>query len=178
MMKVTGRLVVIAAAAGLLAGCATQSSPPPAGQVPGAATTSTPAATVPTGTQVLEDAPAILADGRHPVYLKTIDVAGSKITFDLIVFLTGAEAEAQWIKDHNGQTPEALNGYYIINNNTKLRTLPVSAGVVVTTVEGDPGNPKTLAFKDLPSFPAVSQTPFWITVVKGEITLVEQQFIP
>ena len=35
--------------------------------------------------------PVVLADGRHPVFLKTVDPAGRSITFDLIQLSFGAE---------------------------------------------------------------------------------------
>jgi hypothetical protein len=163
----------------VLAGCST------AGQPGGPATTGVSelggaGSATASGTASPEPSTVILPDGRSPVLLTTIDVAGHTITFDLIELYLGTAAAVEWKKDHPGATEvPPLNGHYMRNNNPKLRTLPVAADVVVKTVEGgDPSHPATLAFADLPAYVASHGRTYWITVSGGTVTLMEEQFFP
>jgi hypothetical protein len=105
---------------------------PPAVTAPA---TSPPAVTAPPATQAPPKAPGrsepvVLADGRHPIYLKTVDPSRRTITFDLIQMYWGDEATREAAKDHQESPPP--NDYYIRNVNPRLRTLPVRADVTVT----------------------------------------------
>jgi len=178
MTRIIRGVAVIAVAALGLTGCAKQGS-----QTPASTTAAPPSSGAsPASSQFLDEAPVVLEDGRHPVFLTSVDVAGRKITFDLIVFLTGAEAKAEWAKTHPGEGDGPPNDYLIVNNNPKLRTLPVAAGVAVKVVDLEaPGGVGlvTIPFADLNShFASGFGLPFWITVAKGEITLIEEQFLP
>jgi hypothetical protein len=167
-------LAAIAVATALLAGC-TSDKPPAdapaatatgAGAFGGAATpTAGPAPT------------AELADGRHPVLLTTVDVPGRKVTFDLVEMYFGEAAVTEYRKDHPGATEGPDNGYYVRNNNPKLRTLPVNAGVVVKVAESLPTDVRVLPFADLPAYNN-GHILFWLTVSGGAVTLIEQQWVP
>jgi hypothetical protein len=128
------------------------------------------------GEQALGD--AALANGRHPVYLKTIDLTQRQITFDLIEFYRGQDAKAKWKQDHPTETEEpALNGYYIRNNNTKLRTLPLAEGAQAKVLAGDGSTePVTVDLGDVTA--PYTGRPFWLTVFDGTVTMIEEQFIP
>ncbi len=122
----------------------------------------------------------MLPDGRSPVILTSIDVAHRTITFDLIELYLGTQAAVEWKKDNPGQTEvPPLNGHYMRNNNPKLRTLPVAAGVVVKVLNesGDPVPGTVISFADLASYRDFNSV-FWLTVKGGEVTLFEQQFFP
>ena len=80
-----------------------------------------------TGTPSASPTP-ILPDGRSAMYLTKIDVTGHTITFDLIEFLTGDAARKAWKKAYP-TNPGPPDDYFIINDNPKLRTLPVAPGV-------------------------------------------------
>ncbi|MCU7726956.1 hypothetical protein ODJ79_24785 [Actinoplanes sp. KI2] len=133
----------------------------------------------------------VLPDGRSAVYLTGLDVAGKTTTFDLIEFLTGAAAKAEWKKEHPDQPDGPDNDYMIVNNNKKLRTLPVDPAtkcVVLATLGGT--DTKTITFAALPAFlkkrnegftitpPQISMLPFWLTVKNGKVTHFEEQFLP
>jgi hypothetical protein len=180
MSKKLARLAVAAMAVTALVGCAQ-----PKNQAAGPTPTTAAPITVPplataTGSQILDEAPAVLADGRHPVYVTAIDAAGKKITFDLIIFLTGDAARAQWTKDHPGENVDdaALNGHLIINDNPKLRTLPVSGTVSVEALSVGTAEPEVITFSDLAGLGSLQGRPFWLTVAKGVVTQIEEQFIP
>lgn len=142
---------------------------------PGGTATATSAA--PSPSHVQTTAP-VLPDGRSPVILKSVDVAHRTITFDLIELYLGAQAQVEWKKDHPNATGPGLPGdTYVRNNNTKLRTLPVSTNVVIKTLQHNGESTPTgqIAFEALPTYKSDSNI-YWITVVGGTITLFEEQF--
>jgi hypothetical protein len=152
----------------------------PATEAP--ATTAEPATSPPAGEPVL-------ADGRHPVYLTALDVAAGTVEFDLIQFLGGAEAEEAYHRDNPNAPPGGPpNDYYIVNENPRLRVLPVAEGAAVTVLDWNAGFvPRAIAFADLPAALAddlypddgrLWPTPFWVTVEDGTVTAMEEQFIP
>ena len=147
----------------------------------GGAATTAPPATSPVGEPVLED-------GRHPVYLTGLDVAGAAVEFDLIQFLTGDAAIAAWDQAHPDDPGGPPNDYFIVNDNPRLRELPVAATVQVTVLDWDGGfTPQVVAFADLPTQLASDlvpgddrlwPNPFWLTVEDETITAIEEQYIP
>ncbi len=165
---------------GLAASCDT---PAGGGSTPTTVTTPAPTTDIGTGTlTTAEPTTPVLADGRHPVFLKSADAAGKTVTFDLIEFYTGTAALNAWKTDHPGETGGPDNDYYIINKNPKLRTLPVTATVTVTVVDSTTPvwTDKPLVFGKLHAFlsqPGINPT-FWLTVNAGTVTQIEQQFLP
>lgn len=152
----------------------------PATEAP--ATTAEPATSPPAGEPVL-------ADGRHPVYLTGLDVATGTVEFDLIQFLGGAEAEEAYHRDNPDAPPGGPpNDYYIVNDNPRLRVLPVAEGAAVTVLDWNAGFvPRSITFADLPAALAddlypddgrLWPTPFWLTVEDETVTAMEEQFIP
>ncbi|MGW4063210.1 hypothetical protein ACWEGE_33335 [Amycolatopsis sp. NPDC004747] len=128
----------------------------------------------------------VLADGRYPAYLTAIDTGARTLTFDVIQFLTGEEATKAFQRDHPGAEGPP-NGYYILNVNPRLRTLPVRRDVPVEVLwlKGNP-EPETITFEQLPDYFAhdlvedrnLWYDPFWLTVRAGHIDAVAEQFIP
>jgi hypothetical protein len=183
------RFVAVAlAVVGLLGTACNNSSSVASGgsSTTGASPTDTATSPTDTGSPSTEpDAP--LEDGRHFVLaVKAEDKAGdSQLRFDLAYFLTGDEA-TQAAKDHGDEYPPP-NDYYIVNDNPKLRWLPVSASVKVKYIPNEmccdlvSGNFDAWA-------EAVNETtmtdyagknaPWWITVSGGQIVKIEQQYLP
>lgn len=159
----------------------------PAGAVAGAGAAPVKSA-APTASQ---PAAPVLTDGRSAVYLTGLNTAEKTATFDLIEFLTGDAAKTEWKKEHPEQPDGPDNDYMIINNNKKLRTLPVDpkAKCVVLATLGSTDT-KTVTFAALPAFlkqrnkgiaitpPQISVLPFWLTVKHGTMTGFEEQFLP
>ena len=158
---------------------------------PGAAPPSTAAATTtPARTPSVKPSPA-LADGRHPVFLTKIDTAGRAVSFDLIEFLTGEAAKKRWKKEHPENPEGPDNDYMIVNENPKVRTLPVApdAECKVLPTLGSV-DPETISFGELPAAlkkqnkeaspeaPHISVLPFWLTVKNGSVVELEEQFLP
>ena len=125
----------------------------------------------------------MLADGRHPVYLKTVDPDRPTITFDLIQFFTGAAATKAAAED--GEESPPPNDYYIRNVNSRLRTLPVRSDAPITVnvlaaqSTGSSTKDVSVTVDELASyFPNSGTAPFWITVEQGQVTKIAQQFLP
>lgn len=152
------------------------------------ASTTAPSTVAPTTTSTVT-VEAVLADGRHPVYLTAFDVEGRTVEFDLIQHLTGAEADAAFHRDSPGQAGGAPNDFYIVNDNPRLRTLPLAHDVSVTVL-GPPvtsTSPYAIALEDLPRYLAdytvpadggLWYNPFWLNVRYGEVVAIEEQFTP
>ena len=102
----------------------------------------------------------MLEDSRHPGYVTAIDVPGRTVTFDLIQFLTGQAAQDAWAGDFPDDPDGPPNDYYIVNENSRLRTLPVVAGVD-TTVNwlGGGAGPEEISFDRLPNYFATNPAP-------------------
>jgi hypothetical protein len=130
----------------------------------------------------------VLDDGHHPVFLTGIDVAARTVEFDLIQFLTGDEATAAYVEDHPDDPGGPPNDYYIVNDNPRLRRLPVAENVEVTVLDWEGGfQPQVIAFADLPAQLAADlvpdddriwPNPFWLTVNDDTIIAIEEQYIP
>jgi hypothetical protein len=170
-------LLALVAAAGL-GGCG--GSDAPSAPAAPTATTATPAtnAASPTTSE-----PVVLADGRHPVYLKTVDANRRTITLDLIQFFTG-EAATKAAAEDNKESPPP-NDYYIRNVNPRLRTLPVAADAPITVnvlaaqTTGSSTKDVSVTLAKLASyFPNSGTAPFWITVAQGQVTKIAQQYLP
>jgi hypothetical protein len=170
-----------------IAGCAASGSggPPPASTL--ATASSDTSATADTATTASPEpsttAAVVLADGRHPAYLKSIDLASRTVVVDVIQFFTGAEAAKAAAED--GQESPPPNDYYIRNTSKRLRTLPVaaSARITVNVLSSDETGDAT---RDLPVdlaklasyFPTQISALFWVTVQHDQVESLQEQFLP
>jgi hypothetical protein len=155
---------------------------------------------LPPATDTASEAPAVpvaaaprpelvLEDGRHPVLLTDIDVAGSTVEFDLIVYLSGDEAFAAYTEDHPGEPDGYANDHYTINDNPRLRRLPVAHDVPITVLQtaSSSVSPHPIAFADLPGYVGIDHESavehlghgvFWLTVSDGIVVAIEEQYVP
>ena len=125
--------------------------------------------------------PAQLADGRHPVIVKQVNVGGRTVTFDLIQWFEGDAAAKAAAED--GQESPPPNDYYTRNVNPRLRTLPVTSGARITltrlTVGQGGGNAAGPVPADLAAVAAGGVDHiFWATVQGGQIQALEEQYVP
>jgi hypothetical protein len=125
----------------------------------------------------------VLADGRHPAFVKSVDLASRTVVIDVVQFFTGAEAAKAASED--GQESPPPNDYYIRNVNKRLRTLPVlpAARITVNVLASDETGDAT---KDLPVdivklasyFPTDIFPLFWVTVRNDQVNALTEQFLP
>ena len=137
-------------------------------------------------------APAVepaLEDGRHPVFLTMLDSTARTVEFDLIQFLTGDEAVVAWDAVHPEEPGGPPNDYFIVNENPRLRVLPLADDVTVTvpSFEGGGLHAQAIPFTDLPARLAGNPmpddgrlwpNPFWLTVEDGTVTAMDEQYLP
>lgn len=127
-----------------------------------------------------------LEDGHHFVYVKRASTYGgtTRIRFDLAYFYRGERAERE-AAERGG---EVLNDYYIVNDNPRLRTLLLADEVEVEYIpdsqccELQPWNIndwlEAIGLSTNPSDYPGKNVPWWFTVEGGEITRIEQQYLP
>jgi hypothetical protein len=128
-------------------------------------------------------ASAALPDGRSASYIKSVDVGARTVTFDLIVLLEGDAATKEWVKTHPDEPDGPPEGYLITNDNTRLRTVPLSPQVIVKVIDlnaADPSARKPIKLANLPKHLAAERNaglPYWLTVEHGQVTLMEEQYL-
>jgi hypothetical protein len=128
----------------------------------------------------------ILEDGHHFVYVTTASVSDAgkvRARFDLAYFYEGERAKREAAE----RGDEVVDGYYIVNDNPRLRTLPLADDVEVEYIpdsnccELQPGNIDVWVEAILATNPtdyAGTNVPWWFTVEGGRITRIEQQYLP
>jgi hypothetical protein len=181
MRAIAAMLTLLGALA--LGGCGGSDEPAAGGAGGGGAVATTAAAPGSTAGAPPAGEQVVLEDGRHPVYLKTVDPDQRRITFDLIQFLTGEAAVKAAAED--GEESPPPNDYYIRNVNPRLRTLPVAADapISVNTLAaqstGSATKDVSVTLDELAGyFPNSGTDPFWITVSQRQVTRIAQQFLP
>jgi hypothetical protein len=126
------------------------------------------------------------ADGRHFVLAESVK-PGDVLVADLGYFFTGDEAN-EAAAGHGVETP-VPNDYFIVNDNPKLRRVPISTDATVryipsesccdlqpwdlqTWIDAVNGEVQTDMMGEM------SFTWWWITVRGGAVVAIEQQYIP
>ena len=147
----------------------------------GAAQTTTAPATSAASTTAQQSEPAQLADGKHPVIVKQVNVGGRTVTFDLIQWFEGDAAAKAAAED--GQESPPPNDYYTRNVNPRLRTLPVTSGARITITRLTAGQGGGNAAEPVPADLATVAASgaghiFWATVRGGQIEALEEQYVP
>jgi hypothetical protein len=133
----------------------------------------------------------VLEDGHHFVYVtsasrsedSTTEVT-TEVEFDLAYFYTGVRAEQEAAE----RDDVATDGYYIVNDNDRLRTLPLADEVEVAYIpESQCCDPQpwdieawieAIGLSTNPSDYPGKNVPWWFTVEGGQITQIEQQYLP
>ena len=128
-----------------------------------------------------------LEDGHHFVYVKrasTSDNGTTRIRFDLAYFYQGQRAEREAAE----RGDEVVSGYYIVNDNPRLRTMRLADEVAVEYIREDqccelqPWNvddwTEAIGLSTDPANYPGTDVPWWFTVEGGRITRIEQQYLP
>jgi hypothetical protein len=128
----------------------------------------------------------ILHDGRHPVFLTDLDITGSTVQFDLVRYLTG-DAARDYGEKHEYDPGFFQYDNYTINDNPRLRRLPVTSGLPVTVLRTMHSaiDPHPIPFADLPGYVDDIDSPghlggsiFWLTVRNDSVVAMEEQYAP
>lgn len=125
---------------------------------------------------------------RQYAFVKKLTKSGSAwtMTADYAEFLTGTAA-AKAAKAHHSESPPP-NDYFIVNDNSLLRKLPVKSSAPVKLNDkadgtSDPsGYTTTVAdFASLLTGPQGDRfraVGYWLTITDGTITAIEEQWVP
>jgi hypothetical protein len=128
----------------------------------------------------------VLPDGRHPVYLTDVDVAGSTVQVDLLQYLATPEDREAYYAAHPEEEEEEYYESPFRNDSHRLRRLPVMHDITVGVVQqvGVPecGGPY---FMDFAAFSEnvrsrsygteiLGPNPFWLTVHDGTVTALDE----
>lgn len=121
--------------------------------------------------------PGDLPDGR---WFGLIDATtGDSIEFDLACWFSGDAADEAAAEDDE-EAPN--NGYYVRNENPALRTVDVAADadVVWYPNAGDPASEEIVGFADWTTGMTARgiELGVWIEVSDGEITSIQEQWVP
>jgi len=147
------------------------------------------APTSPTATHGTGDATSLDPVTKQFAYVTRLS-AGSKpsLVADYAQFLTGDAAAKAAAKD-NAESPPPSD-YYIVNDSGTLRTLPVAKDAKVTLITrpgegavegGYASNLKTLAGylnSDTEETAGLRADGFWLTLEKGVVVALEEQYVP
>jgi hypothetical protein len=130
----------------------------------------------------------VRSDSGEPSRQATIRPVSSTSSLTRIQALAGDEAIAAWDHRHPDDHGGPPNDYFIINDNPRLRRLPVADDVAVTVPDWNGGfQPLVVRFADLPTELAsgpvpygyrLEVNPFWLTVDDGTVTAIEEQYTP
>jgi len=127
-----------------------------------------------------------LEDGRHFVYVQSAtprENGSTRVRFDLAYFYQGQRADREAAE----RGDEVVSGHYIVNDNPRLRTLPLADDVEVEYIpssqccelqSGDIDAWVEAVLETNPTDYPGTNVPWWFTVEDGEITRIEQQYLP
>ena len=123
---------------------------------------------------------AVLPDGVHHALIREVDVAGDRVTVDVVQRFVDDAAEKAAIED--GRSPEEA-GHTIVwlrNENPRLRTLPLAAGLRVDFFEPcDTAPDRRAVLRRLAANARLGQYFYSLTVRDGSVhALVERQITP
>lgn len=147
--------------------------------------------TSPTGSPTAAASP-VIEDGRNFAFVKSVDTSTDPptVTYDLAYFLTGQDA-VQAAKDHGDEVPPP-NDYYIVNDNPRLRTVPLAPGARLVFLDWSHCCDATFD-GSLDAFArALDQgemtidghmykgrlSPYWLVARGGAIVRIEEQYLP
>jgi hypothetical protein len=130
-----------------------------------------------------------LPDGKYFVQLNDLQDGGNGpllIRYDLAYFYTD-EAANQVAASRGDETP-VPNGVYIVNDNPRLRFAPLADHFTVRYIPEGSGSETVpspqdrflawLGETEQTDFPPKDITYWWITIEGGEVTKIEQQYLP
>jgi len=109
------------------------------------------------------------------------------IAYDLAYFLTGEQADQEAAA--RGMETPVPDGYFIVNDNDKLRTAPLANTFSVKYIPEGSGSSspvKAHAAQFLgwlegsvqTDFPSKDTSWWWITIANGQVTHAKQQYLP
>lgn len=158
----------------LLTGCG-GGSDPDTNNSPAASPTNSPDASP--GSLPTEPTGEDLADGRHFGFIRSVEVQDNSISFDVAVFLTGNQAQ-QAAQERGEAMGDDVFDYFVVNDDPATRTLQVAEDVSVRILTGGGPDLGDSTLQGLSEHLPRPDNGFWVEVEGGEVTQVEEQYVP
>ena len=136
-------------------------------------------------------APDSLPDGEYFGFIKSMNTSDQTMAFDLACFYTGEEANEEAAA--RGDEVPVPNDVYIVNDNTKVRTLTFDPSAKLRLIDWNQccefaAGAEMQAFAsavdsgDFAEFNgfryAGTMSPYWVTIQDGRVVRIEEQFLP
>jgi hypothetical protein len=119
---------------------------------------------------------------KESAYIDSVDLAAHTITLDPMEFLTGPAATVEYHKANPSAPPGGPDNDYFIVNPTKdhvVMPLDPKAIVQLVIINGVPHTtPVAVPQAKLATYTQLTVAPFWITIERGTVTVVMEQFVP
>ncbi len=195
-MRVRRLVPFVVALAFAASACATEqagagSSPAGTSAPPASPTAESPSPTETTASPTPAASP-LIENGRNFAFIKSVDVTAdpATVTYDLAYFLTGDQA-TKAAEEHGDESPPP-NDYYIVNDNPKLRTVPLSPDVRLVLLDWNRCCDRRFR-GDLADFARAfdegeltvgdrvykgNLSPYWLVAHHGVIVKIEEQYLP
>ena len=136
-------------------------------------------------------APDTLPDGEYFGFVKGMDTSAQTMAFDLGCFYTGDAANA--VAAARGDEVPVPNDVYIVNDNTKVRTLGFDPAAKLKLIDWNQCCEFT-AGADMQAFASAvdsgdfeevngfryagAMSTYWITIENGQVVKIREQFLP
>lgn len=121
--------------------------------------------------------------GVHAAFITSVDERSSSLSFDVVQWLSGEEADEAYRRDVPDDPGGPPNDYYLVNESDLVRTAPIAPDAQVALVrlgqDGDPGvGPGTV--EELPGYVAAGSPSdvYWLTFDRGSVVAVCEQYRP
>jgi hypothetical protein len=174
--------IVLIVAAGVLGAACSSSAKSSGSTTTTAGATTTAVTTTTASTSAASTSTTIATATKQSVFVLAVDPAKHTVTVDPMEFLTGSAATAAYHKA-NPQAPPGgpPNDYYIVNptKDREVMTLDPDVHVRVVQAGGTVHNPPvSVPLASLANYPTLALHPFWITIERGLVTQIDEQFVP
>jgi hypothetical protein len=127
-------------------------------------------------------------NGFYATALKTVDAGAGTLRYDVVQWLVGAKAHAQWVHDHPQEPDGPPDDYYVINVSPAIYQSAFAPNVRVFDI-ADEANPASMQSDTLAAFEAKINAGknasgvyaghlFWVRLGGGKITEVCEQWVP
>jgi hypothetical protein len=120
--------------------------------------------------------PTALADGVYPTFVRAVDVRGGTVTVDVLQVFAGTAAHQAAIEDGVAWADVQYNPVYIRNENSLLRTLPVSVDARIAFLGGCESPSRQAGLNQLRREGVGSETYYFeMSVIDGSVVAIDQR---
>jgi hypothetical protein len=120
--------------------------------------------------------PNALADGVYPTFVRAVDVQGATVTVDVLQVFVGSEQHQAAIEDGVDWQHVMYDPVYIRNENSLLRTLPVTEDARITFLGGCESPSRQAGLNQLRREGVGSETYYFeMSVTDGSVVAMDQR---